>query len=36
MDSLPIRKIIDWIASGEIRIPSFQRDFVCELEDEHF
>ena len=30
MDSLSIRKIIDKISSGEIRIPSFQRGFVWE------
>lgn len=36
MDGLPIRKIIDRIASGEIRIPSFQRDFVWEPEDMAF
>ena len=30
MENLPIRKIIDKIGSGEIRIPSFQRGFVWE------
>lgn len=30
MDGLSIRKIIDKISSGEIRIPSFQRGFVWE------
>ena len=30
MDSLSIRKIIDKISNGEIRIPSFQRGFVWE------
>lgn len=30
MDSLSIRRIIDKIANGEIRIPSFQRGFVWE------
>lgn len=30
MDNLSIRKIIDKISSGEIRIPSFQRGFVWE------
>jgi len=28
MESLTIRRIIDKISHGEIRIPSFQRDFV--------
>lgn len=32
MDNLSIRKIIDKISSGEIRIPSFQRGFVWEPE----
>jgi hypothetical protein len=32
MEPLPIRKIIDRINSGEIRIPSFQRGFVWEPE----
>ena len=32
MDNLPIRKIIEKISSGEIRIPSFQRGFVWESE----
>lgn len=32
MAELPIRKIIDKIISGEIRIPSFQRGFVWEPE----
>ena len=27
---MPIRKIIEKITSGEIRIPAFQRDFVWE------
>lgn len=30
MDGLSIRKIIDKVSSGEIRIPSFQRGFVWE------
>lgn len=30
MESLSIRKIIDKVSSGEIRIPSFQRGFVWE------
>ena len=30
MDGLSIRKIVDKISSGEIRIPSFQRGFVWE------
>lgn len=30
MENLSIRKIIDKISSGEIRIPSFQRGFVWE------
>lgn len=32
MDNLSIRRIIDKISSGEIRIPSFQRGFVWEPE----
>lgn len=32
MENLPIRKIIEKISSGEIRIPSFQRGFVWEPE----
>lgn len=32
MENLSIRKIIDKISSGEIRIPSFQRGFVWEPE----
>lgn len=32
MDNLSIRKIIEKISSGEIRIPSFQRGFVWEPE----
>ena len=32
MDNLSIRKLIDKISSGEIRIPSFQRGFVWEPE----
>lgn len=36
MDSLSIRKIISQIASGAIRIPSFQRGFVWEPEDVAF
>lgn len=32
MDNLSIRKIIDKISSGEVRIPSFQRGFVWEPE----
>lgn len=30
LENLSIRKIIDKISSGEIRIPSFQRGFVWE------
>ncbi len=33
MDNLPIRKIIEKISSGEIRIPSFQRGFVWSADD---
>jgi len=36
MDSLPIRKVINQIANGAIRIPSFQRGFVWEPEDVAF
>lgn len=36
MENLSIRKIIEQIASGQIRIPSFQRDFVWEPEDVAF
>ena len=36
MDGLTIRKIIDKITSGEIRIPSFQRGFVWEENDVAF
>lgn len=36
MDGLSIRKIIDKITSGEIRIPSFQRGFVWEENDVAF
>ncbi|MFB0920785.1 MAG: DUF262 domain-containing protein [Oscillospiraceae bacterium] len=33
MEGLSIRKIIDKITSGEVRIPSFQRGFVWEPDD---
>ena len=36
MERLTIRKIIDKITSGEIRIPSFQRGFVWEEDDVAF
>lgn len=36
MERLSIRKIIDKITSGEIRIPSFQRGFVWEEDDVAF
>ena len=36
MEGLSIRKIIDKITSGEIRIPSFQRGFVWEEDDVAF
>lgn len=36
MNGLSIRKIIDKITSGEIRIPSFQRGFVWEEDDVAF
>lgn len=36
MEGLSIRKIIDKITSGEIRIPSFQRGFVWEENDVAF
>ena len=36
MDTLSIRKIIDKIGNGEIRIPSFQRGFVWEPNDVAF
>lgn len=36
MENYSIRKIIDSISSGGIRIPSFQRDFVWEPEDVAF
>lgn len=36
MEGLTIRKIINQIANGGIRIPSFQRGFVWEPEDVAF
>lgn len=36
MEGISIRKIIDKITSGEIRIPSFQRGFVWEEDDVAF
>lgn len=36
MEGLSIRKIIDKITSGEVRIPSFQRGFVWEEDDVAF
>lgn len=36
MDGFSIRKIIDKVTSGEIRIPSFQRGFVWEEDDVAF
>lgn len=36
MESYPIRKIINKIGSGEMRIPSFQRGFVWEPDDVAF
>ncbi len=36
MEGFSIRKIIDKITSGEIRIPSFQRGFVWEEDDVAF
>ena len=35
-DQITIRKLIDRISSGDIRIPAFQRDFVWEPEQVAF